>query len=296
MNKFTIMTDSCCDLPIDFIERNNIPFVSLTCNFNEKEYYDDFGKSLSSEDFFNKIRQGEIPKTSQPSSQIIYEKFKELALFGNDIIYICVSSGLSGTLNSANIAKSAIGEEFPNTKIYIVDILTSSLGQGLMVIKAEEMRKNGASFEEIIDYLENIKQYLNTYITVDDLSFLKNGGRISSTAAILGTVLHIKPILTLNHEGRVIPVLKVKGRKKSINTLADIVKERIENPENETISICHGDCLDGALSLKNAILEKVKIKDVLINNIGPVVGSYSGPNALAVFFIGKHRQHHMIKN
>lgn len=296
MNRFTIMTDSCCDLPIEFIEKNNIPFVSLTCNFNGEEYYDNFGQNLSSKDFFQKIRQGKIPKTSQPSSEVIYEKFKELLLAGNDIIYICVSSGLSGTLNSANIAKCTVEEEFPEARIYIVDILTASLGQGLMVVKAQEMKQKGASFEEIIGFLENAKQHLNTYITVDDLSFLKNGGRISSTAAILGTVLHIKPILTLNHEGRVIPILKVKGRKKSINTLAQIVKERIDNAEEETIAICHGDCLDGALSLKSAILEEVKVKEVLINNIGPVVGAYSGPNALAVFFIGKNRQHHIIQN
>jgi DegV family protein with EDD domain len=158
------------------------------------------------------------------------------------------------------------------------------------------MKNSGSSLEEIIHYLENNKQNLNTYITVDDLSHLKRGGRISTAAAVLGTVLHIKPVLTINHEGRVMPVIKVKGRKNVINKLAEIVAERIEAPEDQTIAICHGDVFDEAEKLKSIILEKVKVKEVLINYIGPVVGTHGGPGALAVFFVGKDRQHHVIES
>ena len=220
--------------------------------------------------------------------------FNIYAKSGQDMIYVGVSSGLSGTYNSANIGKTAILEEFPSAKIYIIDVLTASLGQGLMVRKAVEMKNDGCTAEEIVGEIEKNVQNLNTYITVQDLNFLKRGGRISNMAATLGLVLHIKPILTLNHEGRVIPVFKVRGRKKSITKLAEIVKEKIANPETQTIAICHADCYEEAVRLKEEILEKVRVKEVLIHYIGPVVGRFSGPGALAVFFIGESRQHHVI--
>lgn len=163
-----------------------------------------------------------------------------------------------------------------------------------MVMKAVEMKNEGSSVEQIVCKIEENIQKLNTYITVQDLNFLKRGGRISSVAATLGIVMHIKPILTINHEGRVMPVLKVRGRKKSLTKLAEIVKEKIENPENQTIAICHADCYEEAIRLKEEILAKVKVKEVIIHFIGPVVGTFSGPEALAVFFIGESRQHHVV--
>ncbi|MCY6369050.1 DegV family protein [Clostridium ganghwense] len=296
MKNFVIITDSCCDLPIEIIEEKQIPFVSLTYSYYEEEYKDDLGKSMTPNKFFDDMRNGAMPKTSQPSSQAFYEAFKEIVSSGRDIIYICVSTGLSGTLNSSNIAKNMIKEEFPQARVHIVDILTASLGQGLMVLKAYEMQENGSSYEEIVDYLEMNKQKLNTYMTVDDLGHLKRGGRISAAAATIGMVLHIKPLLTLNHEGRVMPVVKIRGRKKVIKKLAQIVKERIENSEEQIIAISHGDCIDEAFKLKEYILEEVKVKDVLLNYIGPAVGTFGGPGALAVFFMGRERQHHIIEN
>lgn len=296
MKNFVIITDSCCDLPRDIIEKKQIPFVSLTFNYHGEEYKDDLGESMPSVKFFNDMKNGAIPKTSQPSSQAFYDAFKGIVSKGMDVIYICVSTGLSGTFNSANIAKNMIKEEFPEARVYIIDILTASLGQGIMVLKAYEMKDDGASYEEIVDYLEMNKQRVNTYITVDDLSHLKRGGRISAAAATIGIVLHIKPLLTLNHEGKVMPIVKIRGRKKVIKRLAEIVIERIENDEEQTIAICHGNCFEEALKLKEYILQEVKVKDVLINYIGPAVGAYGGPGALAVFFMGKERQHHIIEN
>ncbi|MFL0270017.1 DegV family protein [Candidatus Clostridium radicumherbarum] len=294
MKDYSIITDSCCDLPYEYIENNNISYVSLTCNFKGKEYMDDFGKSLSYKEFYEGMMEGEIPKTSQPSPEAFYRTFEQIASQGKDILYICVSSGLSGTYNSANIAKNMIEDKFIGIKIVIVDVLTASLGQGLMVIKAIEMKKNGVRLEEIVSYMEAAKFNLNTYITVDDLNHLKRGGRISTVAAMVGLVLHIKPILTLNNEGKVIAILKVKGRKSAIKKLSEFVVTKMENPEEEIVTICHGDAYLEAEKLKEAILKEVKVKDVIINYVGPVVGTYGGPGALAVFFVGKHRQNHIV--
>jgi DegV family protein with EDD domain len=187
-----------------------------------------------------------------------------------------------------------IEDKYPNGRVVIVDVLTASLGQGLMVIKAVEMKKGGSSLEEIAAYIENTKLNLNTYITVDDLNHLKRGGRISTVAAMIGAVLHIKPILTIDNEGKVIAILKIKGRKGAISKLAEFVIKKIENPEEEIVTICHGDTEAEAVKLKEAILKEVRVKDVIINYIGPVVGTHGGPGALAVFFVGKHRQNHII--
>jgi DegV family protein with EDD domain len=294
MKDYIIMTDSCCDLPNEYIQNNNIPYVSLTCNFKGKEYMDDLGKSLTYKEFYNGMKEGEIPKTSQPSPEAFYKVFEGIIKLGKDILYICVSSGLSGTYNCANIAREMIEDRYQEAKIVIVDVLTASLGQGLMIIKAVEMKKNGESLEDIVRYLEETKLKLNTYITVDDLNHLKRGGRISTVAAMMGTVLHIKPILTLNDEGKVIAILKVKGRKSAISKLAEFVIKKIEKPEEEIVTICHGNTSLEAEKLKEAILKEVKVKDILINYIGPVVGTYGGPGALAVFFVGKHRQNHIV--
>lgn len=295
MKDFVIVTDSCCDLPIEYVLENNVNVVSLTCNFDGKEYEDNLGKSLNPKEFYKGIREGIRAKTSQPSSDAFYSMFKKFAMKDINILYICVSSGLSGTINSATIAKNMLIEEGITSEIYILDILTASLGQGLNVIKACDLKANGKTFDEIINVLENEKQNVNTYMLVDDLIHLKRGGRISSAAAIVGMVLHIKPILTINHEGKVLPVLKVKGRKKAINTMAEVVLERIENSETNTICISHGDCEDEALKLKNLIMDKIKVKNFVISYIGPVVGTYGGPNALAISFCGKRRQHHIIE-
>jgi len=294
MKDFVIMTDSCCDLPKEYIYENNVPFAKLPFSYNGKEFLDDLGQTVSQKQFFDDLRDGALPNTSQANSESFHKIFKSAAEQNKDIIYVGVSSGLSGTYNSANIGKVATLEEFPNIRIYIIDVLTASLGQGLMVMKAVEMKKEGASAQEIVSEIQSLIQNLNTYITVDDLNFLKRGGRISNVAATLGIVLHIKPILTLNHEGRVMPLLKIRGRKKSLTKLAELVRDKIRNPETQTIAICHGDCIEDAERLKQEILEKVAVKEVIIHFIGPVVGRFSGPGGMGVFFIGEARQHHVI--
>jgi DegV family protein with EDD domain len=294
MKDFVIMTDSCCDLPKEYVYENNIPFAKLPFSYNGNEFLDDLGQTVSQKQFFDDLRAGALPNTSQANSESFYNIFKSAAEQNKDVVYVGVSSGLSGTYNSANIGKVTTLEEFPNTHIYIIDVLTASLGQGLMVMKAVEMKKNGSSAQEIVTEIENTIQNLNTYITVDDLNFLKRGGRISNVAATLGIVLHIKPIITINHEGKVMPILKIRGRKKSLTKIAELVRDKIINPETQTIAICHGDCIEDAQRLKAEILEMVKVKEVMIHFIGPVVGRFSGPGGMGVFFVGEARQHHVI--
>mgnify|MGYP000910997534 CR=1 FL=1 len=296
MKDFIIITDSCSDLDTDYISQKEIPFVSLTCRIEDLEYKDDFGQSLSYKSFYDYMRHGKVPKTSQPSVHDFHKVFEEYVSKGLDILYICVSSGLSGTYNCAYIAKKMIQDDYPDNEIYIFDALTASVGQGLMVIKAVEMKENGYSMESIVDYLEMNVQRLNTFIIVNDLSHLRRGGRISASAAVIGRVLNINPVLTLNHQGKVINIMKIRGRKKAVAQLADFIAERIEAPEEQTIAINHGDCMEEALELKRIIQEKVPVRDVYINFIGPVVGTYGGPGAMAVFFLGKERQQHIYES
>jgi DegV family protein with EDD domain len=294
MRDFELFTDACCDLPIEYVIEKKLKFARLTCSYGGSEYIDDLGQSLSHKQFFQDLRNGEIPLTSQPSVEEFYRKFKSITDEQKDILYICVSTGMSGAENSANIAKDMLLEENPEINIYIVNVLTASLGQGLMVMKAVEMKEAGKSLREIVYYIEENRQRLNTYLTVDDLNYLKRGGRLSTAAAMLGIVLHIKPIITINNEGRVMPIIKIKGRKNSINKLVEIVKERIEDSENQIIAISHGDCTLEVLKLKESLLKVIKVKDIIINFTGPAVGAHGGPGNIAIFFMGKARQHHMI--
>lgn len=290
MRDFEIFTDSCSDLPIEYIKEKNIKFARLTCTYNDKTYFDDFGQNLSYKEFFDDLRKGLTPITSQPSVDEFYTNFKSIVNSGKDILYICVSTGLSGSENSATIAKNMMLEDYPNAKIYIVNVLTASLGQGIMVMKAVEMKEEGKSLEDIVSYVEEHKQRLNTFMTVDDLNHLKRGGRLSTAAAMIGTVFNIKPILSIDQDGRVISIDKTRGRKGSLKKLADLLLERIEEAEKQIIGISHGDCIEEVLKLKDAILSKINVKDVIINYTGPAVGTHGGPNSVSIFFMGKERK------
>ena len=286
MKKFKIFTDSACDLPISYINEKNIPFAKLSCTYDNKTYFDNFGQDISFKDFFDNLRNGIMPLTSQPSVEEFYNKFLEIVKNDEDILYICVSSGLSGTENSANIAKKMILDDYPNSRIEIINALSASLGQGLVVIKAIELQEAGNSLDEVISHILELRKHLTTFMTVDDLHHLKRGGRISSASAMIGIVLHIKPILALDSEGKIKSIGKARGRKASILKLAQLVCENIKNPENQILGIAHGDSLEDALSLKKEILKKINVKDVVVNCTGMAVGTHGGPNNLAVFFLG----------
>lgn len=284
-----IITDSSCDLAREYIDDNNIGLLSLVLNLNGKVVKDDLGKTLSYKDFYGQMREGATPTTSQVNAHEFEEEFLEHVKNGDSIICITISSALSGTFNSANIAKNNILEEYPDAKILLVDSLSVASGQGLLVVKACEMRDRGANEEEIVTWLEENKKKIIHSFVVDSLSHLKRGGRISGATAAIGGLLNIKPSLYIDNDGKVAQGEKIKGKKKVLRYLVNEVKEKATNNENETLYICHGDCLEDAKALKNMILEEVKFKNVVINYIGNVIGAHAGPGVLAVLFLGESR-------
>lgn len=284
-----IITDSSCDLPREYVDDNNIEVISLVLNLNGQIIKDDLGKTLSYKDFYQKMRDGATPTTSQVNAHEFEEAFIKHIKNGDSIIYISISASLSGTFNSANIAKNNLLEEYPEAKIELVDSLSASVGQGLLVLKACEMRDNGASIEEIVEWIEENKRKVIHTILIDDLNHLKRGGRISGATATIGGLLNIKPSAYLDDEGKLAQGEKIKGKKKALRFLANEVKERAIDSENEVLYICHGDCQEEAESLRDIIEQEVKFKNVIINYIGNVIGAHTGPGALAVIFLGKNR-------
>ena len=284
-----IITDSACDLTRDYIKNNNIGLLSLILNLNGQAIKDDLGETLSYKDFYNKMREGATPTTSQINAHEFEEEFIKYIKNGDSIIYISLSSSLSGTFNSANIAKNNLMNEYPNANIYLVDSLSVSVGQGLLVAKACEMRDSGIGAEEIVNWLEENKRKVIHSILIDDLNHLKRGGRISGATAAIGGLLNIKPTLFLDDEGKLIQGEKIKGKKKALRFLVNEVREKAVDTENEILYICHGDCLEEAETLRDMILEEVKFKNVIINYVGNVVGAHAGPGVLAAVFVGSNR-------
>lgn len=284
-----LLIDSCTDLPLSYVEKNDLPVVSLVCNFKGQEYKDDFGKTLKYKEFYAAVRNGEMPSTSQVNVYAYAEIFKKYAIEGKSVIYLGFSSALSGSINSAKLAMDMVCEEIEDADITVIDSKSASLGEGLLAYYANEMLKTGASKDEVVSWLESNKLRMNHWFTVDDLGHLKRGGRVSGAAAFVGTLLDIKPILHVDDEGRLIPVSKVKGRKKSIKTLFEMLQENIVSPEEQVIAISHGDCIEDAEHLKEMIQKEYKVKDVIINHVGPVIGSHTGPGVVALFFLADKR-------
>ena len=284
-----IITDLACDLTRDYIKNNNIGLLSLILNLNGQAIKDDLGETLSYKDFYNKMREGATPTTSQINAHEFEEEFIKYIKNGDSIIYISLSSNLSGTFNSANIAKNNLMDEYQNANIYLVDSLSVSVGQGLLVAKACEMRDSGIGAEEIVNWLEENKRKVIHSILIDDLNHLKRGGRISGATAAIGGLLNIKPTLFLDDEGKLIQGEKIKGKKKALRFLVNEVREKAVDTENEILYICHGDCLEEAETLRDMILEEVKFKNVIINYVGNVVGAHAGPGVLAAVFLGSNR-------
>ncbi|MEW8956385.1 DegV family protein [Clostridium sp.] len=286
---FVILTDSSCDLPVEFLNKNNIPALGLVYHFKGKDYVDDFGKTISYSEFYDVVRSGELPTTSQVNAFRFEEEFTKHVKENKAIIYIAFSSALSGTYNSSLIAKESVLEKYPTADITIIDSKCASSGLGILVYHANEMKNNGSSKEDIISWVNENLIRVNHYFTVNDLNHLKRGGRVSSTSAIIGTILDIKPILYVNAEGKLVSINKIKGRKKSIKTLVDYFRDNVESPEDQTVFISHGDCLSDAEHLKKLLCDEFNVKEVIISSIGPCIGSHSGPDTLTILFLGKER-------
>jgi DegV family protein with EDD domain len=284
-----IITDSCSDLPLEYVRKRDLPILSFTFNYMGEDRKDDLGQTLSYTDFYNGIREGHMSTTSQVNSHTYVDFFRPYVELGKPIIYMCFSSALSGSYNNAVMARQMLLEEYPEASISIIDTLSASMGQGLLVHLALELRDQGFGYKEIIEWIENNKRRLAHWFTVDDLEHLRRGGRLSGAAAFIGSILSIKPILHVDSEGRLVPVSKVKGRKKSLKSLLEKMQETAVNPEQQTIFISHGDAPEDANYLADMVRDQLGVKNILINHIGPVIGSHSGPGTVALFFFATQR-------
>ena len=287
MSSYQIITDSACDLPESLLQELHVDKVSLSVLFQGQNRTDSVDAGIK--EFYDGLRAGEVATTSAVNPDGWARVIEPALAAGQDALVLAFSSGLSTTYQSAIIAATELMEKYPGRKVYVVDTLCASLGQGLLVWYACKKRDEGYSLEALRDWVENNKLHLCHWFTVDDLMFLKRGGRVSATTALVGTMLQIKPVLHVDDEGHLINVSKARGRKASIEALAKKVTELGEGFNNETMFISHGDCLEDAEHLAAILKEKYGVKYVHINHVGAVIGSHSGPGTLALFFLGKHR-------
>lgn len=284
---------SCCsttDLPKEYITQHNIPFLSYTFVIGGKEYRDDLGESMSLKEFFRIVREGAMPTTSQVNVEQYIETFEGFLKQGKDLLHLSMSSGISGSYNSARLAVDELSAKYPERKLYLVDSLGASLGYGLLTHYAVKMKEEGKTIDEVYNWVENNKLKINHWFTVDDLHHLKRGGRLSGAAAVLGTLLHIKPVLNVDSTGHLIPKEKARGRKSALNELVSKMEELVENPDGQDIFISHGDCEEDASYVAGQIKVKFPgINSIMLNMVGPVIGAHSGPGTVALFFLGKNR-------
>lgn len=289
MGDYLITTDNMTDFPKEYIKEHDLPMMSLTYFLDGVMYTAE--NSLSSEEFYKKMREGCMPTTSQVNPEEAKEKLLQFLQLNKNIIHIAFSSGLSGTCNSVRIAAQELSEEIPDCRITVVDSLAASLGEGLLVHKALEKQKAGLSYDEMVNWLEENKLRICHNFTVDDLFHLYRGGRVSKAAAVLGTMINLKPVLHVDDEGHLIPLSKVRGRKKSLNTLVDNMEKQMGSyrEENDIVFISHGDCYEDALYVQEQVKKRFGIEQFLINPVGPTIGAHSGPGTLALFFMGEKR-------
>lgn len=289
MNNYVITTDNNADLPEEFYKEHQIGCTYFSYTLDGKEYTKE--NFLPVEEFYSKMRAGSMPTTSQVNPERVRALFEPYLKEGKDILHIAFSSGLSGTFNSCRIAAQELMEEYPERKIRVVDSLAASLGQGLLVYLAQRRKEEGADFDSVAQWTEEHKKNIVHLFTVDDLNHLYRGGRVSRTTAILGGMLNIKPILHVDDEGKLIPIGKVRGRKKSLLELVTLMDSKIGSYAKscDTIFISHGDCREEAEFLAAKVKEKYQITTELINDVGAVIGAHSGPGTMALFFVGDVR-------
>lgn len=287
---YTIVTDSSCNLPIKLIEEYGLEILSLKY-FSGEQAFDGYvkGEEPDYKAFYDMARKKEPLSTTLASPEACYELFGRLLEKGEDVLYIGFSSGLSGTYQVAHTVLEELKEKYPDRKIYDVDSLAASLGEGLLVHYAVMKKREGKTIEEVYQWVVDNRLNLCHWFTVDDLFYLKRGGRVSGATAVVGTVLSIKPVMHVNDEGKLIAKGKVIGRKRAIEAMVEKMKETAIDPANQTVYIVHGDCNEDAEYLADLVRREFGIKDILIHYLEPVIGCHAGPGTLALFFLGTHR-------
>ena len=290
MNNYIIITDSSCDLPDSLVKELELEVLPLAFIMDGKTYrnYPD-NREMSPSDFYNKQREGLMATTNAVNVGEAADAIETVLKQGKDVLVLGFSSGLSTTYNSFKIAADELAEKYPDRKVFAVDTLCASLGQGMFVYQAAKLRQAGKTIEEVRDWAEANRLRQCHWFTVNDLFFLKKGGRVSAATAVVGTMLQIKPVMHVDDEGHLIKVDTARGRKASLNALVDKVAELAEDPASQTMFISNSDCLEDAQYVADEIKKKYGTKEIIINSIGPVIGAHTGPGCVALFFTGKHR-------
>lgn len=287
MRDYVITVNSTVDLPKEWLEERKVPVIPLKYTIDNETYTDMEG--LSSKEFFGKLRDGKMATTSQINPEEARAQLEPFLKEGKDVLHLGFSSGLSGTYNSMRIAGEELKEEYPEAKIIIIDTLCACLGEGLLLYKALQQKASGKTIEENAKWVEENKLHICHNVTVDDLFHLHRGGRISKASAVLGSVVQIKPIIHMDENGKLQVVGKERGRKKSLNKIVDMAVEQIKGWDNDIAMITHGDCQEDAEYVAKLVRERLGIENILINNIGTVIGSHTGPGVVAVFVMGNKR-------
>lgn len=286
---FKLTTDSTADLPEEYLEKNKISCINLSYILDGVNYGN--GMNISSKAFFKMMRDGKMPTTSQVNPEEAKNFFEGLIEKDKEILHLAFSSGLSGSYNNTRMAAQEVMEEHPGCRIVVVDTLCASMGEGLMVYKAAQLREQGKSLDEVVEWLEANKLNFVHVLTVDDLNHLHRGGRVSKATAIIGTLAGIKPVLHVDNQGQLFNIEKIRGRKKALTFLVDYMEQKTSgySPKNDVVMISHGDALDDAKLVRNMIRERFGIENIMINDLGPVIGAHTGPGLIALFFMGASR-------
>ena len=289
MSEYVITTDNNSDLPEKYFKDHGVGCMYLSYSMDGKNYtHENF---LPEHEFYEAMRNGSMPTTAQVNPENAKALLEPYLKEGKDILHIAFSSGLSGTYNSSRIAAEELMEEYPDRKIIVVDSLSASLGQGLLVWLAQQKKELGQTLEDVADWVEKNKLKMVHLFTVDDLNHLYRGGRVSRTTAIVGSMLNIKPVLHVDNEGKLTAIGKVRGRKKALQELVKLMDEKIGSfgADCDTIFISHGDCEQDAQYVAAKVKEKYNIKNIIINQVCATIGAHSGPGTMALFFVGDVR-------
>ena len=288
--EYKIIADSCCDLPLDFIKNNDIEIINLMINMDGKDYLDDMGETFDRDAFFEALKNGAMATSSQVNIGTFLEVFKKYVEKGQPVLFLGLSSALSGSYNNAVTAVEMLKEEYDQVNITIVDSKAACLGEGLLVFEAVNLKKEGKSLEEVVNWLEEYKMKLHSWVTVDDIRHLERSGRISSVSATLGSVLNVKPIIVMNEKGGLVPSAKVRGRKKSLHYLINKTVEGMIDPANQTVFIGHVGVPEEAEWIKKEIESKIKVKEIQVHPYGPTIAAHTGFGSVALFSFGDVRK------
>ena len=290
MSDFVILTDSSADLGEEMVRKLDVQVVPLGFVLDGQAYHDyPDNRDMDPHAFYERLRKGDAATTNAVNTAQYTEALEPLLQAGRDVLVLAFSSGLSATYQSSVIAVEELRAKYPERKLYTVDTLCASLGQGLLVWYAAQLRERGRSIKEVQDWVEEHKLNLCHQFTVDDLYFLKRGGRVSAATALVGSMLHIKPVLHVDSEGHLINIDKVRGRQASLKALVDRMEETAIDPGSLTVFISHGDCLEDAQAVAEMVKKRFGVDEIYINYVGPVIGAHSGPGTVALFYIGTER-------